>query len=303
VVERRLLARTAEEAGRRRAGRDGAAGVNVRDLLASASRRLGGADARLDAELLLAHALGVSRARLYAWPEEEPDTVQRATFERLVEAREQGEPIAYLTGRREFWSLELRVTPHVLIPRHETELLVELALERIPRDRAFRIADLGTGSGAIALALARERPLARVTATDASATALDVARGNAERLGVGNVGFAAGDWYAALGDARFDLIVSNPPYVAADDAHLAQGDLRFEPASALASGADGLDAIRHIVAGAPAHLADGGALLLEHGFDQSVRVRALLDAAGFVDVRSVRDAAGHERDTHGAKRG
>jgi release factor glutamine methyltransferase len=277
--------------------------VNVRDLLASASRRLGGADARLDAELLLAHALGVSRARLYAWPEDEPDTVQRAAFERLVEAREQGEPIAYLTGRREFWSLELRVTPHVLIPRHETELLVELALERIPRDRAFRIADLGTGSGAIALALARERPLARVTATDASATALDVARGNAERLGVGNVGFAAGDWYAALGDARFDLIVSNPPYVAADDAHLAQGDLRFEPASALASGADGLDAIRHIVAGAPAHLADGGALLLEHGFDQSVRVRALLDAAGFVDVRSVRDAAGHERVTLGAKRG
>jgi release factor glutamine methyltransferase len=277
--------------------------VNVRDLLASASRRLGGADARLDAELLLAHALGVSRARLYAWPEEEPDTVQRATFERLVEAREQGEPIAYLTGRREFWSLELRVTPHVLIPRHETELLVELALERIPRDRAVRIADLGTGSGAIALALARERPLARVTATDASATALDVARGNAERLGVGNVGFAAGDWYAALGDARFDLIVSNPPYVAADDAHLAQGDLRFEPASALASGADGLDAIRHIVAGAPAHLVDGGALLLEHGFDQSVRVRALLDAAGFVDVRSVRDAAGHERVTLGAKRG
>ena len=277
--------------------------MNVRDLLASASRRLGGADARLDAELLLAHALGVSRARLYAWPEDEPDTVQRAAFERLVEAREQGEPIAYLTGRREFWSLELRVTPHVLIPRHETELLVELALERIPRDRAFRIADLGTGSGAIALALARERPLARVTATDASATALDVARGNAERLGVGNVGFAAGDWYAALGDARFDLIVSNPPYVAADDAHLAQGDLRFEPASALASGADGLDAIRHIVAGAPAHLVDGGALLLEHGFDQSVRVRALLDAAGFVDVRSVRDAAGHERVTLGAKRG
>jgi release factor glutamine methyltransferase len=182
-------------------------------------------------------------------------------------------------------------------------LLVVLALERIPRDRAVRIADLGTGSGAIALALARERPLARVTATDASATALDVARGNAERLGVGNVGFAAGDWYAALGDARFDLIVSNPPYVAADDAHLAQGDLRFEPASALASGADGLDAIRHIVAGAPAHLVDGGALLLAHGFDQSVRVRALLDAAGFVDVRSVRDAAGHERVTLGAKRG
>jgi len=191
----------------------------------------------------------------------------------------------------------------VLIPRHETELLVELALDRIARDREVRVADLGTGSGAIALALARERPLARVTATDASAAALDVARRNAARLGIGNVAFAVGDWYAALGDARFDLIVSNPPYIAAGDAHLAQGDLRFEPAAALASGADGLDAIRRIVADAPEHLADGGALLLEHGFDQSLRVRALLDAAGFQNVTSVSDSGGHERVTLGTKRG
>jgi len=275
--------------------------VNVRDLLAAASRRLGGA--RLEAELLLAHALGVSRARLYAWPEHEPEPMQREAFDRLIAARERGEPIAYLTGRREFWSLDLAVTPDVLIPRHETELLVELALDRIARDRDVRVADLGTGSGAIALALARERPLARVTATDASAAALDVARRNAARLGIGNVAFAVGDWYAALGDARFDLIISNPPYIAAGDAHLAQGDLRFEPAAALASGADGLDAIRRIVADAPEHLADGGALLLEHGFDQSLRVRALLDAAGFQNVTSVSDNGGHERVTLGTKRG
>jgi release factor glutamine methyltransferase len=276
--------------------------VNVRDLLAAATQRIGGAEARLDAELLLAHALGVSRARLYAWPEHEPEAAERDAFERIVASRARGEPIAYLTGRREFWSLDLAVTRDVLIPRHETELLVELALERIPRDRAVRIADLGTGSGAIALAIACERPLARILATDASTAALDVARVNAERLGIGNVAFAAGDWYGAVGDAAFDLIVSNPPYIAANDAHLAQGDLRYEPASALASGPDGLDAIRRIVAGAPAHLEDGGALLLEHGFDQSACVRALLDAAGFRDVTSVRDAAGHERVTLGAKR-
>jgi release factor glutamine methyltransferase len=276
--------------------------VKVRDLLAMASQRIGGADARLEAELLLAHAMGASRARLYAWPEHEPDMTQRAAFARLVDARERGEPIAYLTGRREFWSLDLAVTPDVLIPRPETELLVELALERTPRDRAVRVADLGTGSGAIALALARERPLARVTATDASDAALDVARGNAERLSIGNVAFAAGDWYAAISGEHFDLIISNPPYIAAGDAHLAAGDLRFEPASALASGADGLDAIRSIVAGAPAHLADEGALLLEHGFDQSARVRALLEAAGFEDVASVCDNGGHERVTLGTKR-
>ena len=266
-----------------------------------ATLRIGGTDARLDAELLLAHALGASRASLYAWPERVPDAAQRAAFERLVDARARGEPIAYLTGHREFWSLDLAVTPDVLIPRHETELLVELALQRIPRERAVRVADLGTGSGAIALAIARERPLARVTATDASAAALDVARANAERLGIGNVAFAMGNWFAAVGDARFDVVVSNPPYIAAGDSHLGEGDLRFEPAPALASGADGLDAIRRIAAEAPAHLAGAGALLLEHGFDQSARVRALLDAAGFEHVASVGDHAGHERVTHGTK--
>lgn len=273
----------------------------VRELLAAASARIGGADARLEAELLLAHALGQSRTWLFAWPEFVPGTEQQAAFARMVDARRAGEPIAYLTGRRGFWSLDLVVTPDVLIPRPETELLVELALARMPIDAALRLADLGTGSGAIALALARERPHARVLATDASAAALAVAQGNAQRLGIANIVFAHGDWCAALDAAPLDLIVSNPPYIEAGDAHLAQGDLRREPLSALASGADGLDAIRAIIAAAPAHLVPGGWLLLEHGWDQAARVRELLAAQGFIEVHSARDAAGHERVTLGRR--
>lgn len=251
----------------------------------------------MDAELLLAHALGVSRAWLYAWPEHEPESAQRTRFEQMLAARERGEPIAYLTGRREFWSLDLAVTPDVLIPRHETELLVELALARIPLDANVRVADLGTGSGAIALAIAHERPQARVRATDASAAALEVARDNAARLRLHNVTFSEGDWFAALAGESFDLIVSNPPYVAAQDQHLRIGDLRYEPESALVSGVDGLDAIRRIVADAPAHLDRGGWLLLEHGSDQAARVRALFEEREYIDVASVRDAMGHERVT------
>ncbi|HJT96974.1 MAG TPA: peptide chain release factor N(5)-glutamine methyltransferase [Rhodanobacteraceae bacterium] len=273
--------------------------MNVRDLLAATAKRLG---ARLDAELLLAHALGVSRAALYARPEHEPDAVEQDAFERLAAARERGEPVAYLIGRREFWSLDLDVTPDVLIPRPETELLVERALLRIPTAREVRVADLGTGSGAIALAIARERPQARVLATDASERALEVARGNAERLGLANVSFAHGDWGAALGDVLFDVVVSNPPYIARGDVHLALGDLRFEPESALVSGDDGLDAVRRIVADAPGHLAPGGWLALEHGWDQGSRARALFEAEGFAGIASVRDGAGHERVTEGQRR-
>jgi release factor glutamine methyltransferase len=276
--------------------------MNVRDLLSAATKRLDGAEARVDAELLLARALGRPRAWLYAWPEYEPDASQRETFERLTSERERGEPIAYLIGHREFFSLDFEVTPAVLIPRPETELLVELALQRIPPDREIRIADLGTGSGAIALALARERPRARVIATDASAAALEVARRNAARLGVANVTFAQGDWYAALAGASFDLIVSNPPYIASGDAHLDVGDVRREPRAALVSGSDGLDAIRRIVAEAPVHLDAGGWLLIEHGWDQAPRVRALFESGGYADVSSIRDGAGHERVTFGRKR-
>jgi release factor glutamine methyltransferase len=213
--------------------------------------------------------------------------------------RAAGEPLAYLTGRREFWSLDLAVTPDVLIPRPETELLVELALQRIPRNVKVDIADLGTGSGAIALALAHERPLTRVLATDASAATLTVARDNAARLRNGNIEFAQGDWCAALGNRKFDLIVSNPPYIADKDAHLQQGDLRFEPRAALASGADGLDAIRVIVHGAPAHLKPGAWLMFEHGHEQGLAVRDLLEKSGFVEVFTERDLEGRERVTGG----
>lgn len=272
---------------------------DIRGLSAAAAARIGGGEARFEAELLLAHVLGRPRAWLFAWPEFEPAAAQRETFERLVERRRAGEPIAYLTGHRAFWSFDLAVTPAVLIPRPETERLVELALMRIDADADVAIADLGTGSGAIALALAYERPRARVLASDASDEALAVARANAQRLGIANIDFAQGDWCAALGARRFDVIVSNPPYIAADDAHLGQGDLRHEPPAALASGADGLDAIRRIVADAPRHLHPGGWLLLEHGWQQAAQVRELLVAAAFDDVGSVMDLEGRDRVTLG----
>lgn len=276
--------------------------MNVRECVAAAATQIGGDDARSDAELLLAHALGKSRAWLYAWPEHELDAAARDAFARLIEARARGEPVAYLIGRREFWSLDLAVTDDVLIPRHDTELLVELALQRIHDDAALRIADLGTGSGAIALAIARERPHAHIVATDASASALQVARDNARRLGLDRVEFAHGDWFAPLNGRRFDVIVANPPYIAAGDTHLQSGDLRWEPASALISGHDGLDAIRHIVGDAPTYLESSGWLLLEHGWDQAPRVRALFDASGFADVDSVRDTGQRERVTLGRRR-
>jgi release factor glutamine methyltransferase len=271
--------------------------MSIGDILRDAVRRLGGADARLDAELLLAHALGVSRASLYAHAEDEPDTAARDAFLHLVDERARGVPVAYLVGRREFWSLDLAVTPAVLIPRPETELLVELALARIPQDSAADVADLGTGSGAIALAIASKRPLARVVATDRSEAALEIASQNARRLSLANVAFAKGDWFAALA-TNFDVIVSNPPYVAAGDPHL-DGDLRHEPASALVAGADGLDALRRIAAGALAHLRAGGWLFVEHGFDQGEPVRRLFRAGGLKDVETVRDAGGRERVTLG----
>lgn len=275
--------------------------IDVRGLLAAAVAKLDGEEARREAELLLAHVLGCTRTRLFARPEFEPSAPQRAEFDRLLDARRRGEPVAYLLGRRGFWSLDLAVTPAVLIPRPETELLVELALARIAQDAACAVADLGTGSGAVALALARERPRAQVLATDASTEALAVARGNAERLGIGNVAFAAGDWCAALGDARFGVIVSNPPYIAVGDPHLDEGDLRREPRSALVSGMDGLNAIRRIVAAAPDHLEAGGWLLLEHGWEQGAAVRGLLQRAGFVRVGSARDLGAHERVSLGQR--
>jgi len=253
----------------------------------------------VDAQWLLAHVLGQSPAWLYAHANDAVEVAVAARFESLLERRHAGEPVAYLTGHRGFWTLDLQVTPDTLIPRAETELLVELALARLPSDRMLQVADLGTGSGAIALALARERPRARVLATDASPAALAVARDNAAALGITNIAFACGDWCAPLNDRRFDLIASNPPYISTDDPHLSRGDLRHEPPAALASGTDGLDAIRAIVAAAPLHLVAGGWLLLEHGLAQGAAVRALLQRGGFIEVRTDRDLEGRERVSSG----
>lgn len=237
---------------------------------------VGSATPLLDAEVLAAYLLGVNRGWLYAHPEERLKPERAAAFRRLVERRAAGEPIAYITGTREFWSLALEVNEDVLIPRPETELLVDLALRYLPRDRACRVADLGTGSGAIALALATELPEAFIVAVEASAVALDVARRNARRLGIGRgrVDFRPGDWFESLEGERFDCLVCNPPYVPRDDPHLRRGDVRFEPRAALAAGPDGLDAIRQIIAGAPRHLLSEGVLILEHGHDQQAKVVA-----------------------------
>lgn len=259
------------------------------------------ADAAREAELLLAHALGRDRAWLIAHRDDAVAPALAGQVRCCISRRVAGEPVAHILGHRGFHAQDLAVTPDVLIPRPETELLVELALQAIPQSAKVEIADLGTGSGAIALALALARSYARVRATDASAAALEVARGNARRLSIGNVEFAHGDWCAALGDCRFDLIVSNPPYIAENDPHLAQGDLRFEPRAALVSGIDGLDAIRVIVRDAPAHLEPGGSLLLEHGYDQGAAVRDLLEKNGFVEIFTVRDLEDRERVSGGIK--
>ncbi len=271
----------------------------VRSALAHAAAKLAGDEASREAELLLQHALDRPLAWLFAHADDAIDATPAARFQALVARRAAGEPLAYVTGRREFWSLDLVVSPDVLIPRAETELLVELALQRIPDAGECDVADLGTGSGAIALAIGRERPWVRVFASDFSSAALAVARGNAARLAIGNVEFAQGDWCAALGGRRFELIVSNPPYIAAADSHLGQGDLRFEPQAALASGADGLNAIRAIVDAAPAHLKAAGWLLLEHGFEQGRVVRELLEKNGFVEVFTALDLEQRERVSGG----
>lgn len=248
---------------------------------------------RVDAQVLMCHSLGVDRAHLAANPLRVLTETEDARLDMLVAQRSIGHPVAYLVGTREFWSRPFRVTADVLIPRPETETLVEATLSRLA-GRAS-VLDLGTGSGAIAITLALEAPYARVTATDASPAALQVARANAAELGA-RVEFLEGAWYAPLAGRRFDAIVSNPPYIAAGDAHLAQGDLRFEPPQALSDGsADGLDSIRAIVAGARQHLAPGGLLLLEHGHDQADAVAAILAQARFTDPIRIADLAGIPR--------
>lgn len=252
-----------------------------------------------EAKLLLAHVLGRDRAWLAAHANETVAIEQAKAFDALARRRRNGEPVAYLIGRREFYGLDLEITPDVLIPRPETELLVELALARLPDDREVRVLDLGTGSGAVALAIATARHGAQVVGTDVSLRALALAARNAARLRIDNVTFTESDWFEAMAGERFDLIAGNPPYVAAGDPHLSEGDLRYEPQHALTAGADGLRSLRTIVAAAPAHLVPGGWLLLEHGHDQADAVGALFRDAGFADVGAARDLAGIWRVTYG----
>lgn len=265
----------------------------VDTALARAAARLPAPQPRFEAELLLGHALGRDRAWLFAHGRDALSAAHYAAFSALLERRVAGEPVAYLIGARGFWTLDLAVQPGVLIPRPESELLVELALARIAETGS--LADLGTGSGAIALAIASERPGLRVSAVDISPEALAVAQRNASAARISNVVFHHGDWLVPLCGEQFTVIVSNPPYLASDDPHLQQGDLRYEPALALESGPDGLDAIRRIITDAPAHLLPGGWLLLEHGWTQGEAVRALLADTGFVEVSTARDLEQRER--------
>jgi release factor glutamine methyltransferase len=267
----------------------------VSEALQAAQQRIDAVDARV----LLCHATGRDASFIIARADAQLPSAVMAEFSALVDRRAAGEPVAYLTGEREFYGRTFKVTPAVLIPRPETELLVDLALERMPRSGISRVLELGTGSGCIAIALASERSLAKIVATDQSLDALAVARRNAFAIHVGNIAFLQSDWFEGLRRERFDVIVSNPPYVATGDPHLGEGDLRYEPRTALDGGSDGLDAVRAIVKGARAYLEPGGWLLFEHGHDQAAKARGLLRDAAYRDIFSARDLAGIERVSGG----
>ncbi|MEE4219262.1 MAG: peptide chain release factor N(5)-glutamine methyltransferase [Xanthomonadales bacterium] len=271
--------------------------MTARELLLEGRGRLGSA---LEAEVLLMHVLEVERAWLYANSERPVSATAQQRYADLLERRLAGEPVAYLTGVREFWSLPLQVTPDVLIPRPETELLVEAALQRLPDGEEWRVADLGTGSGAVALAIACERPLCEIHATDISAAALAVARGNSERLAPGRVQFHQGSWFEPL-EGSFHLVLSNPPYIREGDPHLETGDCRFEPRLALSPGGDGMDAIRHIASHAVDYLEPGGCLAFEHGFDQGEASRRVLEALSYENIETLRDLESRDRITVGMK--
>ena len=257
-------------------------------------------EASVEANLLLQHVLNVNRAWLIAHEKDVLTTHQKAELETLIQRRLNGEPIAYILGFREFYGLLLKTTPATLIPRPDTETLVEAALAKIPQDSNFNILDLGTGTGAVALAIASQRSQAKVTAVDASLEALEIATENTQTLNIKNVHLIQSDWFAQLPNEKFDVIVSNPPYIAENDEHLKQGDLRFEPITALASGQDGLDDIRKIIQAAPQYLNSKGWLMLEHGYDQTEKVAELLKQHGFNQVSHAPDLSGTLRVTLGA---
>ena len=258
------------------------------------------AEANLEANLLLQHVLHVNRAWVITHDRDVLNADQQAEFQLILKRRLDGEPIAYIVGFREFYGLQLKVSPVTLIPRPDTETLVDAALEKIPLDKVSHILDLGTGTGAVALAIAKHRNNCEVTDVDQSSDALSVTLENAQTLKLNNLRLIESNWFSELQGERFDLIVSNPPYIAQDDEHLKQGDLRFEPISALASGVDGLDDIRKIVQDAPDYLKTNGWLMLEHGFDQAEAVAALLSARGFNQIDHAKDIAGTLRVTFGA---
>ena len=276
--------------------------MNVTQALLWAESALQGSDSPgLEAQVLLAHVMQVSRLHFLAWPERDVSDAVLQQFQAVVARRVAAEPIAYITGEKEFWSLSLRVTPDTLIPRPETEGVVEQALEKLDPALPQAVLDLGTGSGAIALALAKERPHWSITATDASMAALVVAKENAQRLQIVNVNFIHSDWFVALGDRLFDVIVSNPPYIAVGDPDLAGAVKRSEPSKALFAAESGLAAIKIIIAGSQAYLKPGGCLILEHGFRQAIEVQQLLQAAGFEMITTYADLAGLDRVTVGRK--
>jgi release factor glutamine methyltransferase len=278
---------------------------SIRSALLQAQLKLNNApelvaiDARFESQLLLQHLLNANRAWLIAHENENLATDVQARFDYLVNRRADGEPIAYILGNREFYGLNLTVTPATLIPRPDTEVLVDAALNKVPTNTPLQILDLGTGSGAIALAIAQQRPQVQVTAVDASKTALEVAINNSKQLHIPNIHFLLSDWFDNLNDTLFDVIVSNPPYIEDTDAHLNQGDLRFEPSSALASGADGLDDIRHIIDGCLIHLKPQGWLMLEHGYNQAAAVSDLMAQTGLVNIETFKDLGGNDRVTIG----
>ncbi|MCF5708560.1 peptide chain release factor N(5)-glutamine methyltransferase [Pseudomonas syringae] len=255
--------------------------------------------ARFDAELLLAAALGKPRSFLHTWPERIVSTEAALTFSGYLQRRRAGEPVAYILGQQGFWKLDLEVASHTLIPRPETEMLVEAALELVPTFAPAEVLDLGTGTGAIGLALASDRRQWKITAVDRVLEAVALAERNRSRLQLDNAAVLESHWFSALQGRQFDLVISNPPYIAESDPHLAAGDVRFEPSSALTAGPDGLDDLRTIISEAPAHLRPGGWLLLEHGYDQGPAVRELLIRHGFERIQTRRDLGEHERITFG----
>ena len=276
----------------------------IQDLLKASTRRLENSSdsPRLDAEVLLCHVLDRDRSYLISWPEKQLTANQLEAFEDLLQQRINGIPVAHLTGQREFWSLDLKVTPDTLIPRPDTETLVEQVLEHYPQTTGIRFADLGTGTGAIALAVASERPGWEIIATDQSSATLAVASANADKLGISNIRFKLGSWCEALGDELFDIIASNPPYIPETDPHLDQGDVRFEPRSALASGAQGLDDIEIILACSRTHLKPGGMVILEHGYDQRAVVHEIFTKYGFKQIQQHQDIAGNPRQKEWSRR-